>query len=174
MPEMSDLLGEEAFARLAVTWHERGLTLFFDVKKPLEEIHYPRYREGDSLEVFLDTRDVKNAQSVHRFCHHFVFLPEETEGVRAEEVTRFRGEEAHELANPELFVVQTTVSRRGYEMEVNLPKETLHGYDPSEFKRLGFACRINRFGGEPQHFGLSSRFFSLEKHPGLWATLILT
>jgi len=174
LPDTAGLVNEKSFARVAVTWASGGLTLHIHIKKPLEESLYPKYREGDSVEFFFDTRDLKNAQSVHRFCHHFIFLPEEVDGVRAQEMTRFRSDEAHELAAPELFVVQTTVNRRDYEMEIHIPKEALHGYEPSEFKRLGFAYRINRSGGDPQHFSLSSRFFSLEKHPGLWATLILT
>lgn len=174
LPDTSGLLNETMFARVAAIWAPGGLTLHVQVKKPLEESLYPKYREGDSLEFFFDTRDLKNAQSVHRFCHHFVFLPEEVDGIQAQEVTRFRSDETHELADPSLFVVQTTVNRRDYEMEIHIPKEALHGYDPSEFKRLGFTYRINRYGGDPQHFALSSRFFSLEKHPGLWATLILT
>ncbi|CCB88343.1 MAG: hypothetical protein KDK61_04500 [Simkania sp.] len=174
LPDMSGFLNEQSFGRVAVIWSPGGLTLHVQVKKPLEESLYPRYRDSDSLEVFIDTRNLKNAQSVHRFCHHFVFLPEEVDGVQAQEVTRFRLDETHELAAPELFVVQVGMGKRDYEMEINIPKEALHGYDPSEFKRLGFSYQLNRSNGAPQHFNLSSRFFSLEKHPGLWATLILT
>ena len=174
LPDMSGYLNEKAFGRIAVVWSPGGLTLHVHVKKSLEESLYPKYRDSDSLEIFLDTRDLKNAQSVHRFCHHFVFLPEEVDGVQAQEVTRFRSDETHELAASELFVVQVKVGKRDYEMEIHIPKEAMHGYDPTEFKRLGFAYRLNRMNGDPQHFNLSSRFFSLEKHPGLWATLILT
>ena len=174
LPSTAGLLNEKEFARLGVIWSEGGLTLHLSVKKKLEETVYPRCQDGDSLEVFIDTRDLKNAKSVHRFCHHFIFLPEEVDGIKAEEVTRFKADESHEIASPELFVIETKVGKRDYEMEIHIPKAALHGYDPLEFNKLGFTYRINRHGGDPQHFALSSRFFSLEKHPALWATLILT
>jgi hypothetical protein len=173
LPDISDLIHENGFARLAVTWSEEGLSFFADVKKPLEETLYPKYREGDSLELFLDTRDLKNTPSVHQFCHHFLFLPEEVDKVQAEELTRFRTDDRHPLADPALFTVDVKVKRQGYEMEIHIPKEALHGYNPSEFKRLGFAYQFNRYQGSAQHFPFSSRFFSLEKHPQLWATLVL-
>lgn len=174
LPDTSGLLNENSFAKIALTWSERGLVLSARVNKPLDQSIYPKYREGDSLEVFIDTRAIKNAQSVHRFCHHFVFFPEEVNDLVAEEVTYFRAGETHPLASPDLFIVKTTTTERRYQMEIHLPKEALYGYLPLEFKRLGFAYRLNRFGGEPQHFTLSSHFFSLEKHPALWATLVLT
>lgn len=174
LPDISDLLNEEMFARVAITWSLSGLTFSIRSKKTLEKSFYPNYREGDSVEFFLDTRDLKNAQSIHRFCHHFVCLPEEVGSVQVQEVTHFRADEAHELADPSLFSMHTKVGRQNYEVEVHIPKEALYGYDPSNFKLIGFAYRINRYGGDPQHFPISSRFFSLEKHPDLWATLILT
>lgn len=174
LPDTSGLLNEEMFARVALTWNMGGLTLYVQVKKELEASFYPNYREGDSLEFFFDTRNLKKSQSIHRFCHHFVFLPEEFNGIEVREVTVFRPDEVRELADPNLFVIEVAVSRHSYDMEIHIPKEVLYGYEPSEFDRLGFAYRINRYQGDPQHFSVSSRFFSLEKHPDLWATLILT
>ncbi|MGE0197611.1 MAG: hypothetical protein AB7N99_09670 [Simkaniaceae bacterium] len=166
LPDTTGLLVEEKFADLAVSWSPEGLSFTAQVKKIPEE--------GDYLELFIDTRDLKTTNSITRFCHHFLFYPEEVEGVQALEVTRFRGEDKHELADSSLFIVDTTVKRASYEMEIGIPQEALHGYNPSEFKRLGFCYRFVRKEGAPQHFGISSRFFALEKHPELWATLELT
>lgn len=173
LPDFSELLNEKKFARIALFWNEKGIRVYVQVKKILEGSGLPNYREGDSLELFFDTRDLKSTQSVTRFCHHFVFFPDGVDGIKAKEIPHFRQNETHELAESNLFVVNTEVKRKEYETEIHIPKEALHGYDPASFKRLGFAYQINRYGGEPQHFPISSRFFSLEKHPELWATLIL-
>jgi len=174
LPDTSGWTHEEAFARIAITWSDGGLAVYVQVKKPLEEVQFPHFRDGDSVELMFDTRDLKSALSVHQFCHHFVFYPEEMEGIQAQEITRFRSDDAHERADSAFFGVETTVSKRSYEMEIQLPKRVLHGYRPKEFSRLGFAYRINRPSGDPQHFFLSSHSFNVEKHPGLWASLELT
>nr|NGX51321.1 hypothetical protein [Chlamydiota bacterium] len=162
LPDTSGLLNEKKFADLSLSWGFQGLSIYAKVKKKPEE--------GDFLELFIDTRDLKSTSSITRFCHHFIIYPEEVDGVQALEVTRFRGEDSHELADSSLFIIDTAVRRNSYEMEIGIPKEALHGYDPKEFKRLGFCYRFIRNNGPPQHFALSSEFFNLEKHPELWAS----
>lgn len=165
LPDTTGLLGERKFADLAFAWSPQGLTAYAQVKKTLEE--------GDYLELFIDTRDLKTTSVLTRFCHHFLFYPEEVEGTQALEVTRFRGDDKHELAASTLFNVKTVVKKNTYTMDIRIPKEALYGYDPKEFMRLGFCYRFVRKNGEPQHFGVSSHFFTLEKHPALWASLEL-
>ncbi len=173
LPDLSDLSNEAIFARIGLLWSVEGLLVCVDIKTVLEESFFPKYRQGDSLEFFFDTRQLKHTQSVHQFCHHFVFLPQEVDGMQASEVTRFRFNEKHPLAHPDLFRLEKKVKQKGYTMNITIPKEVLHGYDPSDCKALGFAYRINRLGKDPQQFPLPSKFFSLENHPYLWATLLL-
>ncbi|MCP5505215.1 MAG: hypothetical protein H7A41_08710 [Chlamydiales bacterium] len=163
LPDGSGLTGEGSLAKVALLWSPTGLFFEVDVKLAMEE--------GDFLELFIDTRDLKNSNVITRFCHHFIFYPEEEEGM---EVTRFRGDDSHPLADPSLFSVKTTVKRSSYLFEIGIPKEVLYGYDPLEFKRLGFTYRFQKKSGEKQHFNLSSDFFHIEKHPALWASLILS
>ena len=163
LPEGFGLTGEGRLAKVAMLWSPIGIFLEVGVKLAIEE--------GDLLELFIDTRDLKNSNVITRFCHHFIFYPEEEEGI---EVTRFRGDDNHELADPSLFSVKTTVKRASYILEIGIPKEALYGYDPLEFKRLGFTYRFQKKGGEKQHFNLSSDFFHIEKHPALWASLNLS
>ena len=165
LPNMSEIFSEENFADVSLMWSFEGLSMGLRVKKLPEE--------GDFLEVFVDTRDIKTANSIHQFCHHFIFYPEEVDGIQGLEVTRFRGEDKHPHANPLQFLTDVTVKKRSYEMEIGMPKEVLHGYNPEEFKRIGFCYRVVRKNGNPQHFGLSSKFFDIEKHPGLWPSIEL-
>jgi len=162
LPDASGLTGEGRLAKVAALWSDSGLYFRVEAKLSLEE--------GDFIDLFIDTRDLKNSNVITRFCHHFIFYPEEEEGV---EVTRFRGDDSHDLADPSLFSVKTEVKRSTYSFEIGIPKEALYGYDPAEFKRLGFTYRFQKKSGEKQHFNLSSDLFQIEKHPALWASLTL-
>src|SRR3990167_3562881 len=174
LPDTSGLLSEDLFARAALYWDEAGLSFHVDVQKPVEEVFFPGCAKGDGVELFIDTHNLKATHSITPFSHHFVFLPMEVDGIQGEEVTAFRGDDKHELADPHHFVIKTTLKKREYTMDIEIPKEALYGYDPDDFASLGFTYRINRYKGKPQHFAVSSTFFSIEKHPELWATLYLT
>ena len=138
LPDTSPLLGETAFADVAFCWNEEGIVVEATVHQPFEEASYPRFREGDALEVFIDTRDLKNAGFITRFCHHFVVLPQEVQGIRALEVTRFRTEDSHPLCDPTELHVQSVFDKKSYWLQFHIPASCLHGYDPGHFDRLGF------------------------------------
>ena len=163
LPDASGLTGEGSLAKVAILWSSSGLFFHVEVKIGIEE--------GDLIDLFIDTRDLKNSNVITRFCHHFTFFPDEEKGV---EVTRFRGDDSHALADPSLFSIKTEVKRSSYTFEIGIPKEALYGYDPTEFKRLGFTYRLKKKSGEKQHFNLSSDFFHIEKHPALWASINLS
>ncbi|MCB1109467.1 MAG: hypothetical protein KDK64_00655 [Chlamydiia bacterium] len=162
LPDVTGLTGEGKLIQLALLWSPVGLYIEMESKLGLEK--------GDRLELFIDTRDLKTSNVITRFCHHFVFDLEEEQG---REETRFRGEDQHELADSSLFAFKTEMKHLSYRVEIALPKEALYGYDPSEFKRLGFCYRFKRRNGEKEHFNLSSEHFNLEKHPALWASMEL-
>ena len=161
-PDTTSLTGEGKLGTVALLWSPTGFFVECSIKLGLEE--------GDVLDLFIDTRDLKNTHVITRFCHHFAIYPEEQSGV---EMTRFRGEDKRPLAEGTLISVKTEVKRSSYTFHVGLPKEILYGYDPLEFKRLGFSYRFTKQSGEKMHFNLSSDSFHLEKHPALWASLNL-
>ena len=165
LPDTSTLLGEEHFVDMALSWSLEGIKVSAKAHKDLVK--------GDCLELFFDTRDVKSANSITRFCHHFLIYPEKIDGVQAVEVTRFRNDDGHKLADPSLFSVLTTVRYSFYKMDIKICKDALHGYNPTECKRLGFYYRFIRKNGPPQHFAVSSVEFSIDKHPELWPSLEL-
>lgn len=162
LPLTSPLLREPQGTRVSLMWREE--VLFFG----LLDLFPPQ--EGDLLELFIDTRDLKNSHVITRFCHHFLIHLAEGRG---EEITRFRGEDRHPLAESSQFEVSIQQSKEGFLSALFLPKELLCGYDPEAFKRIGFAYRLKKKNGERQHFNLSSDHFHLEKHPALWASLEL-
>ncbi len=173
LADTSELLAEEHFATFFLGWNEEGLFAQLHVEQAFENCTFPQFREGDSLELFIDTRDLKTAGFLTRFCHHFIFLPKAVEEIQAQEMTHFRTEDSHPLCEAQLLKCHSEFHAKKYELNVFIPAECLHGYDPSSFDRIGFAYRINRAQGMPQHFSVSSDHFSIEKHPSLWASLKL-
>lgn len=168
LPDTSEFLGEDSFALMKMACHEKGLLIHARVEKPYEESFFPNWEKGDSLELFIDTRDLKTTGFMTKFCHHFVIVPEK-EG-SAHEVTRFRTDDNHPLCSPEDILVTTSFEKKAYEMKIEISSACLHGYDPLSFDRLGFTYRFNRYGGAPQHFSVSSQDYAIERHPSLWAS----
>lgn len=170
LPNTSEWLGEEHFADMAAAWNESGLFFGLFASKPFEEAFYPRFTDGDAVELFLDTRDLKTAGFATRFCHHFLFLPQAIQGIQAQELTHFRTEDTHPLCDATDLQISSEFSKNSYELKIFIPAHCLHGYDPSSFERIGFTYRIHRFKGLPQHYSLNSQHFTLEQHPRFWAT----
>ena len=172
LPHAGALLGEERFADVSMWWHQEGIGLSILVHKGFEDVSFPN--QGDGIELFFDTRDLKEAGSLHKFCHHFVFLPKDVDGVVACEMTKMRADDAHPLCDPRLLHIETTFSKKSYEMHIFLYKEALHGFDPQQFDRLGFMYAMHRKNGPSQHLSISSDEYAIDKYPSLWAFCNLT
>lgn len=164
LPDTSELLGEEPFADVYMGWNEQKLLL---------EIRSRVRTQGDVAEFFFDTRNVKTKAQLSKFCHQFVFTPDEKEGVFGRETTRFRENEQHRLSDPKELGIQVKSDATSYLLQIEIPAQCLYGYDPLQFQRLGFTYRISRSGGSSQHFAVSSEEVTLEQHPSLWATVKL-
>lgn len=173
LPNTAALCAEEPFANTAIGWNHEGIEIFVVTQLESVQPQYPNIMRGDSVEIFIDTRDVKTSGFNTRFCHHFFFLPEAVEGTIAGEITKFRTEDVHELCNATDLKITTIRNRSGYQMNIFIPSECLHGYDPEQIKRLGFTYRINRSRGMPQHFSVTSGEYQIEQQPSLWSTLNL-
>lgn len=173
LPNLAQFLGEGSFAEVFLAWNSEGLRASVHVDKPFEQALFPEIQRGDSVELFFDTRNVKTSGFNTRFCHHFFFLPESVEGRQAGELTRFRAEETHEWCASADLQVKATRSKRNYTLDLFIPAHCLHGYDPDQFDHIGFTYRINRCGGPPQHFSVSSDDYQIEEQPSLWASLKL-
>ena len=171
LPITSELLGEDSFADIYSGWNMEKLSFFVSVRVPFQNVGDENFRRGDSVELFIDTRDSKTKGVVSRFCHHFVFFPAEVQNFYGREVTRFRGEDIHRLCHPEDLQVTPDVRKDSYSLAIEIPSACLHGYDPLSFPRLGFTYRINRTDAPPQHFAVSSEEYTIEHHPATWGTL---
>ncbi len=173
LPNTSALCAEDHFADIAMGWSREGIEVFAYVKTAYQQAYYPEVSRGDSVELFIDTRDVKTSGFNTRFCHHFFFLPEAVEGHIAGEITRFRTEDTHELCDPNELSVRSLIKSSYYILNIFIPNQCLNGYDPAQFDRLGFSYRINRASGPSQHFSVVTEEFQIEQQPSLWSSLKL-
>lgn len=173
LPNTSQISAEEHFAKVSMGWNKQGLEFYVEVSEPFQQSYYPDITKGDSVELMIDTRDVKTSGYNTRFCHHFFFLPEPLEGVQAGELTRFRTEDKHELCDPSELTVKSVIKSDKYFLKISIPTQCLVGYDPDQFKRLGFTYRINRYHGDPQHFSVVTADYQIEQQPSLWSSLNL-
>ena len=173
IPSTHVLTQEQSFAKIAFGWHENGLSFLVQVESPIVKSVFPKVEKGDSVELFIDTRDLKTAGFNTRFCHHFFFLPQEVEGNVKGEITHFRTEDRHDLCHSNDLQLITTLRKEGYQMEIFIPASCLYGYDPKQFDRIGFTYRINRASRESQHFSVISRDYQIDQQPSLWASIKL-
>jgi hypothetical protein len=173
LPSADELLDEESFADVYAAWNFDKLKFLIDVHVPFQQTGDGDIRQGDSVELFIDTRDLKSKGTISRFCHHFVFYAAEIQGFYGREATRFRNEDVHRLCHPEDLNVTPKIKSDSYSLLIEIPAHCLTGFDPMSFPRLGFTYRINRTGAPPQHFAVSSNEYAIEQHPATWGTLKL-
>lgn len=171
LSDLTYLTGEASFADVSVQVDGQSLILTFSVRAPAKESVFPAVERGDGIECFIDTRNLKDAKTIHKFCHHFVFLPVAVDGVQGIEVTTFRGDDSHDLCQQ--VPIEVSITARKYELTATLTSNELYGFDPEDHPKIGFAYRIHRLGKDSQHFGVPSKEFALAKHPFLWPELIL-
>lgn len=173
LPSFSSYLDEEEFAQISMGWSDAGIYIHVEVDLPFVDINPGDPQKGDSLEFFLDTRDLKDSRFISQFCHHFVFFPEKAHGYYGKEITRFRTEQVHSLCDPKDLLVRVHYGKKRYVMDIEIMQSALYGFDPQNFQRLGFTYRINRKDGPSQHFAISSSECKFEQLPSFWATLDL-
>jgi hypothetical protein len=173
LPHVDDLLDEDAFAKVAIAYHNKGIFIGIEIDKPFEQVYYPKIELGDGVEIFIDTRNLKNVGSLHKFCHHFVFLPKEVNGIQSLEVTRLRMEDSHPLCEPSLLHLDVEFKKNSYTMQIFIEADALFGYDLTACKKLGFTYKIHGKNYRAQHLNISSEQMLFEKYPASWACLNL-
>ena len=161
--DLAPLNFEISFAKVAIGYSPEGLVIKLAVKDLALK----------SAELFIDTRDIKNSGFAHRFCHHFCVQVEENKVAVGSEVTHFRTDDKHEPADDKHIRCQISGDEKLTILAMLIEAQGLYGYDPATLDRLGFTYRLTTTTGEQQHFSVSSKEFTIEQQPSMWATLKL-
>ncbi len=173
LPSLSKYQSEDEFAQAYGAWDNKNLYFHFLIKHPFTKSVYPEVRRGDSIELFLDTKNLKTKGYITKYCHQFVFFPEEVQSIQVKEITRFRMDDMHKLQDCKNFNVISKINKDSYFLEIEMPLSSLFGFDIQNAKVLGFTYRINRYIEPSQHFAISSNEYVIERNPYLWATMNL-
>ena len=175
---LAELDEPAAWADVRAAWSEAGVALWVRVRGKSQPpwCRESRPEDSDSLQAWIDTRDVHNVHRASRFCHRFVFLPGGA-GPRLTEPVALSLpiNRARELSNPtppKALRARCEVQSGGYILEAFIAAEALTGFDPADHPRLGFTYAvIDREMGE-QTFAIGSPM-PYREDPSLWATLEL-
>jgi hypothetical protein len=178
LPSFTELEDQTAWTELRAAWNETGLVFAVHVRGKQQPpwCRESRLEDSDSLQIWIDTRDVHNVHRAGRFCHRFIFLPCGAGSRLDKPVAAFLPiNRARELPNPvPPGMLRTYCQRQGndYILHALIPAEALTGFDPAEHSRLGFTYAVvDRELGQ-QTFGVGGPM-PFQEDPSLWATLEL-
>lgn len=174
LPDLCELSGEVPFARVYAGWSDDGLYLAVATEgAAAAEVSKARPLSGDGLQVWVDTRDVRDAHRASRYCHHFYFLPGKGRRKPAAGQMRIRRARAHgRVCDPEELAVASQSGRSGYTLEAHIPASALTGFDPAENRRLGFTYLLKDAKLGRQAW-TSDDPLPVSYDPSLWGTLEL-
>lgn len=178
LPETPRLDGRAPWAEVRVGWNPGGLGVAVEVTdKPGPIAHDPILPDAsDGLQLWIDTRDTRDVHRATRFCQRFsaVLVPGKANALGVAVTPR----PIHRaLADPpkvkaDAILARADRTRKGWRMELFLPAEALHGFDPETNRRLGLNYQVTDPDRGDQ-FLTVGRDFPTGEDPSLWATLEL-
>ncbi|MGY8824644.1 MAG: sugar-binding protein [Candidatus Latescibacterota bacterium] len=173
LPNLMAVDGQQPFASVYMAWDDDNLYFGIEVKNKTKYKLDPRKpTAGDCLELFIDTRDVKEHRA-NRYCHRFYFLPGGTGKIIKKPIGRQTSiDNAREQAPPcpeDSIKAGLRVLKKSYQMEIRLPASGLNGFSPREFSRLGFTYLLH-----DSQFGVQSwssiADMGVDSDPSTWGT----
>jgi hypothetical protein len=180
LPATARLEGNEPWADVRVAWNPFGLAVAVEATGRAAPLAFDDRPEGaGGVQLWIDTRDTRNISRATRFCQRFAarLLPAGPSGKPALGVEVTPRPIARALADPppvrpEKIASRAERLRDGWRIEMFLPAEVLHGFDPETNRRLGFAYQVSDPDRPDQFLGVG-REFPIGENPSLWSTLEL-
>jgi len=178
LPSLVELESPADGPEVRAGWSREGLAFRFEVRGKKQEpwCRANRAEGSDGVQVWIDTRNVKNVHRAGRFCHRLFFLPGgkgqdyKTPVAGVFQINRSRA--PHGPIDEKQLRVVSQIHRDGYVLHALIAADALTGFDPGEHPRLGFTYAvIDRELGE-QTLGVG-RPMPYQEDPSLWATLEL-
>jgi hypothetical protein len=169
---------ERAFADVRMAWHADGLALNVrvDDKKQPVWCREGRLEDSDGLQVWIDTRATLNIHRASRYCHRYAFLPagggRRQDEPLADQLLINRARENARPIRPRELQVASRISKTGYWLAAFIPTVALAGYDPLQYRQLGFTYAIYDRELGLQTFATGPAF-PYDEDPTCWATLDL-
>lgn len=180
LPAPARLDRDEPWAEVRAGWNPGGLGLAVTATVPARPVApAPDDPEaGDGVQLWIDTRDARTIHRATRFCHRFAarLVPGRGEPPGVEVVQRpiRRAQADAPRARPGAVRARAEWLRGdlGWLLELFVPAEALHGFDPDTNRRLGFLVQVTDPDRGDQFLGIG-REFPVGEDPSLWSTLDL-
>ncbi|MES2791031.1 MAG: hypothetical protein V4719_15570 [Planctomycetota bacterium] len=178
LTDIGELAQGQRFADVRLAWNEKGLGCRIEVtgKKSPPRCDYSQMATSDGLNLWIDTRSTQNIHRASRFCHHFCVLPTGAMKDRKQPTGRqlpiARAKEEAPLCDSKQIVTYSDVRDSGYVLEVWLPTEILHGYEPESNPRVGFYYHLRDHELGDQYLSVGAEF-PFDHDPSLWWPLEL-
>jgi hypothetical protein len=191
LPYFGQIDGQSPFADVQLAWNETGLGIAWEVHQKQESIYGEEGSDkaGDGISLWIDTRDARNVHRATRYCQRFNVLVHNGKKDGSISVVQPKINRALEDSpSADLSLIQTrrfaitreknldahaaSVDIKSYRMEVYLPAEVLHGFEPENNSRLGFFYRIRDKEKGDQFLTVGAEFPFWED-PSVWSVLEL-
>ena len=167
------------FFDFRTAWSPEGFALTVVVAKKSEQKTFANSEldSADQIRVCLDARDLKEVKRGTRFCYKFVFFPtavdaRKTLSPKARQVTISRAREQATAIDAGEIALASELRADGYAFSAFFPAQTLVGYEPDSFNRLGLHFAVT--DGARGVFALQHYAPTLyEEDPSLWPSFLL-
>ena len=168
-----------ATLEVRAAWSTEGMAFQFSVQGKRKTLwcNPNRPDESDRIELWLDTRNVRNVQRATRFCHRFACIPTGW-GRTGNEATVLpllisRAKQPPNDIPTGSILTHSRIRPDGYIMYVFFSAAALTGFDPKEFPEIGFNWELSDRDMGLRTFSVGAPFPYAE-NPALWHTLTLT
>jgi hypothetical protein len=169
---------ERGFADVRMAWNADGLVfnVRVDAKKQPVWCREGRLEDSDGLQVWIDTRATLNIHRASRYCHRYAFLPagggQRQDEPLADQLLINRARENARPIRPRELQVASRIAKAGYWLAAFIPAVALAGYDPQQYRQLGFTYAVYDRELGLQTFATGPAF-PYDEDPTCWATLEL-
>ena len=177
VPDLAPLDDRPSWSEVRLAWNPGGLAIAVEVSGKVTAPGTDSSQGPDSIQFWIDTRDTRDVHRATRFCHRFVATLARAGsgsilGVEVVQKPIQRAVAEAPIGDPGAILARAERLRKGYRLEVFLPAEILHGFDPETNRRLGFAYVVSDPDRGDQYLAVG-REFPIGEDPSLWATLVL-
>lgn len=174
LPDLQAIEGRAHFGDVYLGWNETGLYCGVSVRNKTEYRIDPRNcARGECLELWIDTRDLKDVHRANRYCHHFCFLPggsgRDGKGPIGRQANIHGAREQAPPCPEDSIHLGLRRLKRSYQLELRIPAAGLNGFQPGEFDRLGFTYLLHDSQKGTQAWSAATDL-PVESDPSVWGT----
>lgn len=138
--------GQKRFADLRAAWNDAGLFVTVEVTGKQQSVwcRENQLLASDGLQLWIDTRDTQNVHRATKFCHWFAILPAGSRdgGPLVSMLKINRSKADSPTLNRAKIKLTSEVRQDGYFLSAFFPAATLHGWNASDQRQIGFSYAV--------------------------------